>query len=385
MLKKLLSKLINKHREKRANDSILSMDWIDVKNIVNVKPKQIKNIVFVIPGISAYSGGITSILRLGTYLSKKNYNVTYASINESKSVNETEADAKLCLADFIGTITHFSKIVDNKNFDIVIATSTVTVYYAMRIHGYKMTFVQDYEPYFEQAGDWHFLAAKSYDLGFHMVSLGAWNKSMILKQINENLQVDVITFPYEKSEYSLIERDFNAYKDKNEFKLCIYIRETPRRLPGICQLIAKKLQEKFEEYGKKLEVLYFGSNNTIYKYGKNLGQLNKSQLNCLYQSCDFGMVASYTNISLVPYEMMATGLPIIEIKNGSFPFFFEDAAFLFDLDYDALFEELKTAIDNPIIFINRNIKIQKILEKLSWKDTAEEFVGILNNVVAIDG
>lgn len=27
---------------------------------------------------------------------------------------------------------------------------------------------------------------------------------------------------------------------------------------------------------------------------------------------------SYTNISLVPYEMMATGLPLVELKEGTF-------------------------------------------------------------------
>ena len=34
------------------------------------------------------------------------------------------------------------------------------------------------------------------------------------------------------------------------------------------------------------------------------------------------MVASLTNISLVPYEMIAAGLPVIEFKDGTFEYFF---------------------------------------------------------------
>ena len=41
------------------------------------------------------------------------------------------------------------------------------------------------------------------------------------------------------------------------------------------------------------------------------------------------MVASMSNISLVPYEMHASGLPVIEFGDGSYPFFFgQDTAIL---------------------------------------------------------
>ncbi len=59
-----------------------------------------------------------------------------------------------------------------------------------------------------------------------------------------------------------------------------------------------------------------------YTFGNNLGKLNKEEMKSLYEKSDFGIVASMTNISLVPYEMLAMGLPIVEFKDGSFPFFF---------------------------------------------------------------
>jgi glycosyltransferase involved in cell wall biosynthesis len=153
-------------------------------------------------------------------------------------------------------------------------------------------------------------------------------------------------------------------------------------LPGLCQFISKNLIERFEAAGKKFNIFYYGETVGEYQYGKNLGQLNKSQLFELYKKCDFGMVASYTNISLVPYEMMATGLPIIEFVDGSFQYFFDkDDAFLFDFDYDQLFYEIQEAIENPIILVERNEKIQQKLSMLSWGNTAKEFEKILKKLI----
>lgn len=382
MIKTILYSLIKKYKLKLDNRRLLKMDWVEATPIQNVKPNKIEKIVFVIPSISAYGGGITSVFRLGSYLNEKGYDITYASYDYSQQRKEMITAAKLCLADFKGKLIYLSDIPDEDTFDVVVATNVISVYFACRLKGYKMTFVQDYEPFFDAAGDWNYFALKSYTLGFHMVSLGCWNKYMIQKNVDSTLHVDIVTFPYEKNEYQYIDRSFDSYKDKKFFKLCVYMRETPRRLPGVCQIISMKLKSYFEADGKELEIFYFGSDKKIFYGGKNLGKLNKTQLNELYQACDFGMVFSYTNISLIPFEMMATGLPIIELAEGSFPFFFKDAAFLFDLNYEKLYKEIKYAIDNPEILIERDKTIQQELSCLSWKSTAGEFSDILQNLVA---
>ena len=47
-------------------------------------------------------------------------------------------------------------------------------YIVKKLPGYKMYFVQDYEPYFYPYGEKYILAKKSYELGLHMVTLGPW-------------------------------------------------------------------------------------------------------------------------------------------------------------------------------------------------------------------
>lgn len=364
---------------RRANKVFLSLGWINSEAIVNERPKSNKRVVFVIPAIAKGSGGHTSVLRLGTYLSGHGHSVFYAVRN--CDIDEQNSQAGECLKNYGGKIVLFSDI-ENEKFDIIIATDVQSVYYAKKLNGYKMIFVQDYEPLFFETGDYSYIAERVYRMGFHLVSLGEWNKQMIRTHIDENLQVDTIPFPYEKSEYTYEERDYSALKDKKELKLCVYIRRTPRRMPGLCQLIAKNLTERFAADGIKLNVIYFGEDTLKYEYGKNCGKLSKEQLNCLYHECDLGLVASGTNISLVPYEMMATGLPIIEFKGGSFPYFFgEDDAFMFDLNYDELYADIKHAIDEPQILVDRDKRIREKLDGLSWNDSAEKFRHILENLV----
>ncbi|MDE6059139.1 MAG: glycosyltransferase family 1 protein [Clostridia bacterium] len=372
---------IRKAMGKRANRNLLSLDWINAVPIENVKPQSVKSIVFVIPPISKGAGGHTSILRIGTYLSSHGYDVVYAVDSTDFEEPQQIEQAKGCLSNYLGEIKSY-KSIENNHYDIVIATDVMSVYYAQRLSGYKIIFVQDYEPLFFATGDYSYIAKQVYKMGFHLISLGEWNKQMILKHVDDSLSIDTIQFPYEKSEYTYLKRDYSQLKTQKKLSLCAYLRNTPRRMPGLCQLISKSLTEKFANDGIELSVFYYGETSLKYEYGKNLGKLNKKQLNQLYRDCDFGLVASGTNISLVPYEMMATGLPIIELKDGSFPYFFDDSdAFLFDLNYDSLYNEIKRAIANPEILVERDKKIQDKLKNLSWDKTAQEFKKIIENVV----
>ena len=384
MIKKLLLKLEHKIKtNRRSKENRFVVDFlsnIDFKKINNIRPSKIKKISFILPPLSAYSGGHTSVFRLGTRLAQFGYEVEYI-IFGAKRNSESDKIADTLLKDRKGEIKFWDEQTEFVS-DIVIATNIESVFFAKKMSGYKFMFVQDFEPYFYERGDRFLYASKIYDLGFHLISLGGWNKKQIEKHTENSSRIDVIDFPYEPKEYNFPNRDYAKYKNKEDFKLCIYIRTTPRRLPFFCQFLAGKLIEEFERQGKKLEVFYFGEDKAInYLNGKNIGKLSKSELQNLYRSCDFGMVASLTNISLVPYEMMATGLPIIEFKQGSFcDFFDEDAAFLFDYDCDSLCKEIIRAINNPEILEERNLKIQNVLQNLSWDKTAEQFLNIIKSV-----
>ena len=114
--------------------------------------------------------------------------------------------------------------------------------------------------------------------------------------------------------------------------------------------------------------------------GINLGKLNKQELFKLYEECDFGLVASLTNISLVPYEMVATNLPVIEFTEGTFKYFFDqDSAILISFDYRELTEKLYDIINDDHKLEAMVNRAYSKIQGLSWQNSAKQFERIMMN------
>lgn len=362
---------MDKH-EKRVIEDVLEKE--DFSKIENKPVNKIENIIFIVPELEKFAGGHTSILRLGTKLSEK-YKVMYANIGNQNSKDMAE----IANANLKNVQGKFLNYVDVQEYDddnnIIIATSWQTAYYAKKLLGYKMYFVQDYEPYFFKLNERYLLARKTYEMGFHIVSLGQWNIKQIKRECNTDSVLEFIDFPYESSEYNANCRDYMEYKNKKNIKLAVYAKEDGKRLPNLIQHILKKAVMELKLKGISLDIYFFGFDKK-YKVdvGHNLGKLDKIQLAELYKNCDFGMVASMTNISLVPYEMLAMGLPLIEFLDGSFSSFFpEGCATLINLDVHDLVDKLENSLKKPEI-IQQQIKLaQDYLSKLSWDNSAKQF------------
>ena len=373
-------KKIRLKKDKAFMDDIAS--FIDFEKVENIKPTKIESITFVIPQMRAYSGGHTSILRLGTQLSNLGYAVSYVShIDQEKEV--MKKNAEINLINYKGELLTKNEL-NVISSDIVIATSWESVFFVKKMSGYKMYLVQDYEPYFHFFGEVFLIAKKTYELGLHMISLGNWNKAMIEKncELDNNSNIDIIDFPYEKKEYSRIERDYQSYKSKNKFVIAVYIKNVGKRAPYIIQYILENVKNEFEKDNITLEIKYYGEEKKFEcTAGKNLGKLNKLELLELYKEADFGMCASLTNISLVPYEMLATGLPLIEFQDGTYKYFLpENSSILTSFNWRSLYESMKYSINNPSIIENRVYTAYSSLEKLSWENSTKQFVRIINKI-----
>lgn len=359
------------------------LKYYDASVIENEPPKQAVKVLFIITRMVRFHGGQTSILRLGTEFSKLGYKTAYA-VYKPQSREEMQICAKSNLEGFMGSLLTKDKLEDyvsgKKNVDIIIATSWDTVSAAKKISGYKMYFVQDFEPYFYSYGELYLMAKKTYEQGLHMVSLGAWNKEMIEKLCKAASAVDVVDFPYEKSEYPEADRDYNSYKDKKKLVFAVYLKIYGKRLPCIVQYMMQEITEYFRRDGIELDVRYFGEAKTFHAIGgTNYGMLSKAELSDLYREADFGITASLSNISLVPYEMLSTGLPLIEFEDGTFPYFFpENTAILSSISGFELYNKIKVCINNPHILYEHRRNAKKAMEQLSWKKTGEQFKEIVD-------
>ena len=380
---------LSKYVQHKNTDRLVKqvLDIADFEPIIQTAPKKLENVIFVTPYMSKHSGGLTSVLRIAMRLSENNINV-YFTCPTNDNLSEMMINANDNLSCYQAKYINWKEAKKNV-YDFVIAVQDTYVYYARKLNGYLIYFVQDYEPYFNPVGDRYFLSKKSLELGEDIISLGKWN----LQEINRNIvnnklgKLYSIEFPFEVSEYPLSKKDFKNLHKRKEINFAVYIKREAKRLPGIIMNLLNQLYEDYDKENIRLNIFYFGLHSIEkVKYGINMGRISKTEIKKLYDKCDFGMVASMTNISLVPYEMIASGLPVIEFADGSYGTFLgEDTAILLE-SFSS--KELKNKMDN---YINNIPKLNSLCEKaqnkikkLSWDISAEQFKIILENITIED-
>ena len=294
-----------------------------------------------------------------------------------------EKNAATNLPSFQGAFQEKDALRD-KRFDIGIATHWLTAYYLLAHQhqfDYKMYFVQDFEPYFYPMGDLYLLAQNTYKLGLHMVSLGPWNKTKIEEIISEG-RTDVVDFPVAIDQYEITDRKIRV---DNEIRLAVYVKSKSKRAPTLIFEQLKYLYSKLSALGYRLKIYVFGMETHMIEripIGINLGRLPHQQLMQVYKTCHFGLVASLTNISLVNYEMIASGLPVIDYREGSAPCYFEaDEMIFIESDVSSLYEKIAYYVKNQDK-LNEILKRaqKKILKnQLDWGKTARSFADLWSN------
>ena len=107
-----------------------------------------------------------------------------------------------------------------------------------------------------------------------------------------------------------------------------------------------------------IKFILFGSNNVTDAHIEGLWLENYALLPTikdladLYRESTIGMVFSTTNPSLVPYEMMACGLPVIDLKTDYSRYNYansENIAFLSEPEIKEIAKSITTLIDYPDI------------------------------------
>ena len=382
-MNKYLTKLSNYITHVRQDEEMSAVsNNLDFEKIDNKMVEKNKKVLFVIPQMLPGMGGLTSILRVALRLSQNRYKVYYASYN-CDDIESMSAAARINLANYEG---EFIKLSDARNmiFEFVIGSNWQSVFFLKNIPGYKLYFVQDYEPYFYPYGDNYFLAKASYSLGLHIISLGKWNIDQIKKNgEDDKIKCNWVEFPFEKDEYPFNKKDFESYKNKKAFNIAVFVKREAKRMPSLLLQIIEKSQAYMKSrYQIDLNYKVFGLNiKEKIPAGTNLGKLTKKEIFELYKTCDFGMVSSLTNISLVPYEMLSSGLPVIEFNCGTYADFLgKETATLVSFDYKDLCEKLHKAITNPEKLQTQLDKASSIMNGLSWDKTGKQFVDILNKI-----
>jgi hypothetical protein len=190
-------------------------------------------------------------------------------------------------------------------YDLAMATAwdSVPIVVRQQIPA-KLYMIQDYEAYFNPMGDGFVLGTLSYARGLVPLTLGNW----LAWRLHAEFGLNSFIMPWAA--------DLSMYKKESEMAhedaLCfVYQPEKPRR----CQYIGLEALRLVKEQRPQTTIYVFGTREAppqTFDF-KFLGLLTKPELRHLYNKCRLGFVISGTNPSRIPFEMMACGLPVVDI------------------------------------------------------------------------
>ena len=272
------------------------------------------NIHWIIPDFSHGGGGHMSIFRMVRYLECFGHRQTIWIQNPSVSQSEIQAweNIRSWYQPIERVIVRFlTDEVEGISGDLVIATDMWTAFPAAQMTMMKERFylVQDYESLFHTHGTFTYVANMTYRMDFKVVCAGKWLKSIC--EIKYGLWTRSWDLAYDPLYY--YQSETMNFLHNSPPRIAFYARaSTPRRAVELGREALLILHER----GVNFCVDLFGQDDLgsppPYAHVQH-GLLTPAQLGDLYRETDIGMVFSATNYSLIPMEMMACGLPVVEL------------------------------------------------------------------------
>lgn len=322
---------------------IESVDFENIKQFHKKSSKKNLSLAWIMPPPGKGSGGHLNIFRYIQYLEARGHTCSiYLYVDGSRS---TIRAVKEIMGDSypdtmaIDTMSWLDKSNFPTEIDGIFATSWETAYasYTLDSMATRFYFVQDFEPYFYPHGGLYTLAENTYRLGFYGITAGGWLKDKLAAEYG--MQTTSCGFGADSALY----RYENASRRRGVF---CYVRPyTERRGFEIAVLALDIFHKQHPDYAITLVGWDVSSYDIPFPY-KNPGVLEINQLSELYNACSAGLVLSFTNMSLLPLELLRCGtIPVVnDAPNNKMvsdnPFIeYADAA------PQALAEQLSIAVD----------------------------------------
>ena len=192
--------------------------------------------------------------------------------------------------------------------DAVVASSWATAHVvAARAHpaAHRFYFIQDYEPFFYPRGTLYALAEDTYRFGFTNIALGNMIAGVMESEVGRPPEA-IVPFGVDTDVYRILPELGNVPRSGVVF----YAKKSVDRRG---YLLAKLALEKFHQTHPEQEIHVYGDHVSGWSIPvTDHGNLSPRQLNELYNRTIAGLAISFTNISLVPEELMCAGnIPVL--------------------------------------------------------------------------
>lgn len=345
------------------NDEFILYDELDA---INKDSKNSKTANWIIPDIGIGSGGHLNIFRFIQFLERNGYICTIAIVGSHK-FDSSEYYQSLIKKNFFALR---AKVVfgveDLPPAKFTFATSWITAYYLRKFQNtsLKLYFLQDFEPDFYPKGSEYDFALKTYSFGYIGVCAGGWLAEKFSSEFG--MSCYSYNFSYDKEIYKIKK---HITREKITKIFCYFRPQTPRRGSKTTLLALALVAQKYNDV-EFVFAGYSGSLKEVFAYKhQNLGVVAINKLPDVYNACDIALCLSFTNLSLLPLELMACGCAVVSNKGSNVEWLLNSQnSVLVDSDPKSIAEGIGSLIEDKNKLKNLVTRAQKFASTTDWND-----------------
>lgn len=298
----------SRHFEYMLNDTFRYADWSAFGGAPVAKAGNGDCFIWFVPDwTNVWGGGHYTLFRFANHFAKSGTrNIIYIYDNKRHSTpDHLQKDLQRALSP-----CRIEVIVDPKELPEASAAIATTWQSAFHVKAFpfakkKFYFMQDYECLFYAFGSASMQANATYSFGFEGVTGGGWLKSRYEAHGGNAL---AYRFAADRSIFYPSSKDGKVNPQVK--RLFFYGRpSTERRCFELGIASLKLIAERFPD----VEIIIAGLDlqspppfpSTL------LGNMTLEETGNLYRTCDIGLAFSATNLSYLPVELMASGVPVL--------------------------------------------------------------------------
>lgn len=338
------------------------------------------HLAFVIPPFARGSGGHNIIFQLMLRMERRGHTCSiWLDDPFGHSSAEWPAVARA------GIREHFAPVAApvHRDFDhwhgadVVVATGWQTAYPALALPGVRARayLVNDHEPEFYPTSIEQRWAAETYRQGMHGICGSPWLRDLYVERYGGTADV----FDYGVDHQVYRPRSVQRRRDTVAF----YCRSvTPRRAVGLGVLALHELYRSRPD----LRVVIFGETRPLdmpFPY-EHMGVAAPEQLSWMFSEATVGLCLSLTNYSLIPQEMLACGLPCVDLQGASAESVFgrDGPVELSPFDPLALADHMERMLEDRELWEHRSRAGIDFVAERSWDRATDQVEAALRRALA---
>ncbi len=251
--------------------------------------------------------------------------------------------------------------------DVAIATGWQTVHATLGLDDCRARayLVNDHEPEFFSTSTERVLAQDTYRHGLHCIAASPWLRDLLIERYRASADAFQLGV------------DHDAYRPlpipREPATVIYYARHaTTRRAVPVGLMALTELHRRRPD----VRIVLFGTDNPLhaaFPY-EHQGVLTPAQLPALYSQATVGLCLSLTNFSLMPKEMLACGLPCVELAGVSAESIFgaHGPLDLAPLDPQRIADALERLLGDRALWEHRSREGIEFVASHTWEHATDE-------------